>query len=107
MGNFIYHLLFQLLTDGASSEVLLSQLRTLPYYVVLGVSIALTQVWLVKRGRRARRPWTLDRRLGLDVLAVCGTIGFFILIRPLHHVPAKGTIGDGVRICLAALGFEL
>jgi hypothetical protein len=107
LGNFVYHLLFQLMTDGASSDVLLSQLRTMPYYVVLGGAISLTQVWLMKRGRRARRPWTLDRRLGLDVLAVCGTIGFFILIRPLHHVPAKGSIADGVRICLAALGVPL
>jgi hypothetical protein len=107
VGNFIYHLVFQLLMDGYSTSVLLSQFRTLPYYVILGLAISFTQIWLIKRGRRTRRPWTFDRRLGLDVLAVCGTIGFFILIRPLHHVPAQGTILEGLRLCISAFGIQI
>jgi len=106
-GNFLYHMLFELLTWGSKPDVLVSQLRTLPYYLVLGAAIAATQVWLMRHGRRPRRAWTLDRRIVLDVLAVAGTVGFFIWIRPLHHVPAENTFLDGLRICLSAVGIQI
>jgi hypothetical protein len=104
LGNLVYHILYQGLYRGPSPEMLAAELRTLPYYVLLGGLIAATQVWLVYGPRRRRRAWTRSPRIGLDVLAAAATLGAFITIRPFHHVPIDYTLGDSLRIVLAAFG---
>jgi hypothetical protein len=103
-GNMLFHFLEASLYRGVTPAVWMSIVRTTPYYLLIGGAIALTQVWLMRRGRRRRKPWTLDRRIGLDVLAVAGTVGFFMLIRPFHHVPVDHSVADSFRVVLAALG---
>jgi hypothetical protein len=103
-GNLLFHLMEACLYDGPTPAVLASVLRTTPYYIVLGLAIGITQIWLMQRGRRRHRPWTSLRRLPLDVMAVTATIGFFILIRPLHHIPLEHGIAASLRVLMAALG---
>ncbi len=102
-GNMLYHVMYDCLYYGITLKVVGAQLRTFPYYVLLGIAIATTQVWLLRR-RGKRRPWTWGWKIGQDILAVIGTIGLFILIRPFHHVPLDHSIMDSVRLVFAALG---
>ena len=103
-GNLIYHLVYPALAHGATVEIVGARAMSLPYYLILGTAIALTQVYLLSRGRRRRRPWQWGPRLGLDVLAVIGTVGFIILLRPFHSVPREYSSIDCVNMVLAAFG---
>lgn len=103
LGNLIYHVYWAALFHGATPELVGSRLATFPYYVLIGASIAATQVYLLRR-RRRRRPWTRGWRIAVDSLAMVGTIGLFVLIRPFHHVPKDDSIADAGRIVLAAFG---
>ncbi len=105
-GNLVYHLMYSCLYYGTTMEIVAREMRTVPYYLLLGVGIAATQVYLVARGRKRRRPWTGGWKTGLDILAVMGTFGFFILIRPFHHVPLDESIMDALHLVLAAVGIR-
>jgi len=106
LGNFLYHVLYAALQYEASPEVFFARMRTIPYYLLLGAGIAGTQVFLVARGRRRRRPWSGGWKIGLDVLGVVATFAFFVWIRPFHHLPKRDTIGETLRLLLAALGIQ-
>jgi hypothetical protein len=103
-GNLIYHLVYPALAYGATAEIVGARLMSIPYYIMLGVAIALTQVYLLARGSHRRRPWQWGPKIGLDVLAVIGTVGFIILLRPFHHVPREYSNLDCVQMVLAAFG---
>jgi hypothetical protein len=105
-GNLLYHLVYTGLFYGATTEVFGARLMTLPYYVILGGAIALTQVYLIERGRRRRRPWQWGPKIGLDVLAVIGTIGVFVLVRPFHHAPKHYSWAETGQVVLAAFGIQ-
>ena len=105
-GNLVYHIVFASLIYGTTPEIFVSRLGTIPYYLLLGVGIAATQVWLVERGHERRQPWSGGWRTGFDLLAVAGTFGFFVLIRPFHHIPHDGSMMDALRVVLAAFGIH-
>ena len=106
LGNLVYHVMFAALAYETTPEIFVSRMATLPYYVLLGTGIAATQVFLVARGRRRRRPWTRGWRLGLDLLAVAATFAFFVWIRPFHHLPKDDSLEASFRLVLAALGIS-
>jgi len=60
-------------------------LSTWPYYLLLGLGISLTELFLLKRGRD-RTPWTLDRRIPLDLLAVYLTWQYYSLINVFYYI---------------------
>ena len=105
-GNLVYHIMYASLLYGTTPEIFLSRLATIPYYILLGVGIAATQVWLVERGHKRREPWTGGLRVSFDLLAVAGTFGFFVLIRPFHHIPHDRPVMDALRVVLAAFGID-
>lgn len=81
-------------------------LSTWPYFVLLGLGISLTQVWLLRRPR-ARKPWTLDRRLPLDVLCAYATFQYFSLIHIYIRPQPGGSLEASTRLLLIGLGFEV
>ena len=103
-GNLVFHIMESCLETSSTPAVWAAQLRTLPYYVLIGGAIGMTQIWIHWRGRSRRRPWTGRWRAALDVLAVVGTVGFFVLVRPFHHVPLGNSLSDCGAIVLTALG---
>lgn len=108
-GNLLFHIVDSSLIDGAAPGVVVAELRAYPYYLLLGVAIALTQVWLVARGWNPshRKAWTWGWKLGLDVLAATSVIGFFILIRPFHHLPKDYPLIDTLRLVFSAFGVSI
>jgi hypothetical protein len=107
VGNFIFHILEASLYKGSATDILMGQVRTLPYFFILGAIISLTQVWIISQGRKRRKPWTWGWKISLDGLALIASLSLFVLIRPLRHVPVKGTITDAFKIILAAFGINL
>ena len=106
-GNLVYHVMFAALAYGTTPEIFVTRMGTIPYYVMLGVGIALTQVWLVERGHERRKPWTGGWRIIFDLMAVASTFGFFVLIRPFHHIPHDHSMMEALRVMLAAFGIHV
>ena len=106
-GNLVYHVVWASLFRGAAPEIFLSRMGTIPYYILLGAGIAATQVWLVERGHKRREPWTGGWRISFDLFAVASTFGFFVLIRPFHHVPEDYPMMESLRVMLAAFGIDV
>ena len=81
-------------------------LRAWPYYLLLGLGISLTQLYLMRKGR-TRRLWTPGWRIGLDVLAAYCTIQYFCIIHIFARPHPDGTLGDLVRLFLIGFGIHL
>jgi D-alanyl-lipoteichoic acid acyltransferase DltB (MBOAT superfamily) len=81
-------------------------LSTWPYFLLLGLGISLTQVWLLRRPR-TRKPWTRDRRIVLDVLCAYLTFQFFALIHVFIRPQDGGSLGAYVRLFLRGFGIRL
>jgi hypothetical protein len=107
MGNLIWgHVTERLFYRGLELENLLYALGTWPYFVLLGVGIGLTQVYLLKR-KRTRRPWTLDRWLAMDVLCAYCTLQFFALIHIFARPVAQSSPSDLFALFVRAFGVSL
>jgi len=81
-------------------------LRSWPYYVLLGLGISLSQLYLMKRVR-TRKPWTADKRLGLDILCCYLTFQYFSLIHIFIRPREDSVLMDHVRLFLIGLGIHL
>lgn len=82
---------------------LTTALSTWPYFVLLGLGISLTQLWLARRPR-TRRPWTRDRWLVLDVVCAYLTLQYFALIHVFIRPQPGGTLADYAELALIGLG---
>jgi hypothetical protein len=85
---------------------LVTALSTWPYFVLLGLGISLTQIWLARRPR-ARKPWTLDRRLPLDVVCAYLTMQYFALIHVFIRPQPGGSLADYGELALIGLGIRV
>ncbi len=106
VGNLVWgHIPPATITNLRASSVM-RMLSTWPYFVLLGLGISLTQVWLSRRPR-TRRPWTLDRRLPLDLLCCYCTLQFFALIHIYIRPQPGGSLAASTRLLLRGLGLDL
>ncbi len=80
--------------------------RTWPYFVLLGLGIAVCEIYLLHKKRR-RRPWTWGPRIILDVLAVYCTLQFFSLIHVFARPSSDSTLWDHTRLFLIGLGIHI
>jgi len=81
-------------------------LSTWPYFVLLGLGISLTQIWLARRPR-TRRPWTRDRRFCLDLVCAYLTLQYFALIHVFIRPQPGGNLQDYAELVLIGLGVRL
>ena len=105
IGNLVWgHVPERLYYRGMQFEHLAYVFGTWPYFVLLGIGIGTTQVYLMWRKRR-RKPWTLDRWLVTDVIAAWCTLQYFALI----HIFARGSPDSSTwdLFRLFALGFGI
>ena len=81
-------------------------LRSWPYYVLLGLGITLSQLYLMKRVR-TRKPWTWDKRIGLDIICCYLTFQYFSLIHIFIRPRTDSELIDHVRLFLIGLGIHV
>ena len=81
-------------------------LQSWPYFVLLGLGISFTELYLLSK-KSLRKPWTLDWRISFDLLATYLTVQFYALIHVFLTPCAGGTLTHYTRLFLIGLGFSL
>ncbi|MCF6271549.1 MAG: hypothetical protein L3J41_17710 [Melioribacteraceae bacterium] len=106
-GNLVWgHVPDRLWTKGLTWDGLINKLEAWPYYLLLGLSIFLTDLYLLKR-KRKRKPWTFDKWIWTDFISVYLTIQFFALIHVFARPHPDGSLIDYVKLFLLGLGVEI
>jgi hypothetical protein len=107
-GNFVWgHAGEAFFYKGLQFDNLLLMLPTWPYFVLLGLGISVSEIWLLRKKKKPRKPWTLDRRLPLDILAAYVTIQFYGLIHIFFYRQDGNTMWDDMRLFLVGFGIHL
>ncbi len=105
--NLIWgHMTEEMYYHGMRFEHFGDMFQTWPYFFLLGAGISLTELYLLQKKSR-RKPWTLDARIILDVVAAYCTLQFFALLHIFMKDCRGGTQGDAWRLFLKAFGIEL
>ncbi len=106
LGNLIWHItektFFNDLEWGEVSHVL----GTWPYFFLLGLGIAVSQIYLMSR-KRTRKPWSRDWWLLKDVVAVYLVLQYFAIIHIFLRPVDGSTVGDLFRLFLIGFGIHL
>ena len=106
-GNMAWgHMSENLFYNGLEWENVVEYLPRWPYFLLLGIAISLTQVYLLRR-KRTRKPWTRGPRIVTDVLATYVTIQFYCLIHIFGRPVSDGTVWEYTRLFLIGLGIRL
>ena len=103
-GNMIWgHITEYMFYDGLKFKNFIELLKVAPYFILLGLMISITQVYLLKR-KTKRKPWTKDKRFALDILCAYATFQAYSLIHIFARPVENGTFYDYIRIFLFAFG---
>jgi hypothetical protein len=105
VGNLVWGHIPPALLGAPTWNTLTAILSTWPYFVLLGLGISLTQVWLLRRPR-SRRPWTRDRRFVLDLVCAYLTLQYFALIHIYIRPQPGGSLAQSTRLVWIGLGFD-
>lgn len=106
-GNYTWgHLPEIMLLNGLETKNLVYILPRWPYYLLLGLGISLTQIYLLKK-KSKRKPWTKDKKIILDFLFAYLTIQFFSLIHVFARPVPEGSIWDYTKLFLIGIGIHL
>jgi hypothetical protein len=105
VGNLIWgHVTERLYYRGLELRHALAALRTWPYFLLLGLGITATELFLLRRRQHARRPWTPGLGLLGDVAAAYATMQLYALITIFARPAPASTLGDLARLFLLGLG---
>ena len=106
LGNLVLHLIKQNLQHGMYAHNAAYVLYTWPYFLLLGTGIAVSMI-VMRRHKRQRKPWTLDRWIGVDLLAAYVTIQYFALIHIFARPTESGSLEDLFVLFMLGLGIDL
>ncbi len=105
VGNMVWgHLSEAVFYEGVAWKNLAGVFRQWPYFILLSLGITVAQFWLMRRKKNARKPWTFDRRIGLDALAAYVTLQFYALIHVFYHYCPEGTVAQHFKLFLIGFG---
>jgi hypothetical protein len=108
-GNLLWgHVSERLFYRGLAWRNVVYVLQTWPYFVLLGIGISVTELYLLrKKARKRRAPWTPGWRVLGDVAAAYATLQFYGLIT-IFARPAPGTsVATLARLVVAAFGVHV
>jgi hypothetical protein len=105
VGNLVWgHMTEGIFYNGVEWANIVFEFKRWPYFLLLGLGITVSQFWLMHKKKSARKPWTFDRRIGLDILATYITLQFYALIHVFMHPCSEGTLWDHFQLFLIGLG---
>ncbi len=90
--------------QGIAFHSLTESVKQWPYFVLLGLGITASEFWLLHKNKTARKPWTLDKHLGWDVLSACATLQYYALIHIFVYTIDEAALTDNFRLFLKGLG---
>jgi hypothetical protein len=108
-GNLVWgHVSERLFYRGMTWNNVVFVLGTWPYFLLLGIGISATEVYLLrKRTGRRRAPWTGGWRVLGDVAAAYATLQFYGLITIFARPTPGTTVQSLSRLVLLAFGVQL
>ncbi len=106
LGNLIWHASERAFTHGMEADSVLFTLGTWPYFFFLGLGIAVSQIYLLRRKSR-RKPWTRDRWFLVDLVAAYLTLQYFALIHIFARPAPGSTVEDLFRLFFKGFGIAL
>ncbi|MFQ5451653.1 MAG: hypothetical protein ACE5E9_13580 [Nitrospinaceae bacterium] len=77
-----------------------------PYFFLLALGIYVSEIWLMHKKNRRRKPWTPGWKISFDMISAYLTLQYFALIRIFGHPCGKGTVWDHLNVVLIGLGFQ-
>lgn len=80
---------------------------TWPHYFFLVLGIYISAVWLLKKKNKTRQPWTLDKKLPLDILAMAFTLQYYSLTHIFFYRCSYSTVWDNFRLFFVAFGIHI
>lgn len=107
VGNFLWgHLTEEMFTYGFVLKNY-QLIYRLPYFLLLGLGISLTQIYLLKKKNKKRKPWTKDKMFFLDILFCYLTFQFYSLIHIFARPVPNGDFFMYTKLFLIAFGIHL
>ena len=108
VGNFLWgHLTEEMFSKGFYLYNF-KLIYTLPYFLLLGLGISLTQIYLLKtKKNNKRKPWTLDKMFLMDILCSYLTFQFYSLIHIFARPIPNGNFVMYAKLFLIGLGIHL
>lgn len=82
-------------------------IETIPYYLLLGLGISLTQIYLLNKKNNKRKPWTKDKLFFLDILCAYLTFQSYSLIHIFARPVENGNFFMYGKLFLIGLGIHL
>ena len=106
IGNLVWgHVTERIYYRGMEWENVVFVLGTWPYFVLLGLGIGFTQIYLMWR-TRLRKPWTIDRWLVTDIIAAYLTLQYYALIHIFARPVSGSSVGDLTSLFLRGFGIQ-
>lgn len=107
LGNMVWgHLPEVMFYNGLNFYNFGNLLGEFPYFLLLGLFISSTQIYLLKR-KRKRKPWTKDKKFILDILCSYATFQIYSLIHIFARPVENGVFSDYVKIFLITFGIHI
>lgn len=106
LGNLIWHITERTFFNDLEWDEVSYMLGTWPYFFFLGLGIAVSQIYLMRRKRR-RKPWSRDWWLIKDVVAVYLVLQYFAIIHIFIRPVPDSSVGDLFQLFLIGFGIHL
>ena len=104
-GNLVWgHMTEAAFYQGVGFHSLSESFKQWPYFVLLGLGITACEFWLLHKKKTSRKPWTLDKNIGWDILSTYATLQYYALIHIFVYTPEDATLGDSFFLFLRGLG---
>lgn len=104
-GNLVWgHMSESVFYRGFEFINLVDMIPSWPYFVLLGLGISVSELWLLRKNRGSRKPWTLDRHIWKDVVAAYITLQFYGMIHVFFYRATDGSVWQHVQVFLIGLG---
>jgi hypothetical protein len=106
VGNLIWHVTEGMYYGGMYFSVFEKILFSWPYFVLLAIGIAITELYLFWR-KPTRKAWTLDQYWITDFIAMYCTIQFYSIIHIFAKPSGGATVWDCTKLFLIGFGFDM
>ena len=107
--NFIWGIIPQkLMYSEITLSLFLNQWKTLPYFMLLGAGISVTELYFLRYGRSKRKAWSMDWKIIIDVICVYMVFAYFTLINIFYYLPKVPSVSmsEAAGLFLTGLGLN-
>jgi len=106
-GNLIWgHMTESVFYHGMEWHDFTHHLKAWPYFFLLALGIAVSQIWSLYKKDKSRKSWTWDKKFPLDLFAAYVTWQYYALIHIFMNRCSHGSVWDHFQLFLIGLGLK-